>query len=563
MLITSVLQKLHQKIHLSVKITVPFVLILVLSISTIGLIFYSQSKVTVISLIETRLQSETKKITEKITLLKYSLASNPKQYGKRFVYELRQQQAGFAQEGLTIDQFLVRKGTFEPIDKVTKHKISFSPDIAKKIQHTTNGVIHVPQNGATYTLAYSFSPEENFNYVIVVNQDQYLAPLENIANIIFIAVSTSIVLSLLFGWFVVRSITSPFQVLVKGMKKVSNGDLTERTELQKEGPELTWIAVSFNFMIEQMSAMIKEIKKMVEELNNGGYEISTSADEAIERSAELFNHIQIVNDGVEQTAVSTEKASLLFHDMKTEIESLCTKIYSVVQSSEYMKNTAEDGKQNILDMTEMMKDFSKIMHELEERMVTLDHHSHSIGQIVDMISRIAKQTKLLALNASIEAARAGQLGRGFTVVAGEVGNLADDSEKAAVKIAELIKAVQNDTRQVSAQAKNATNYLQETQKRIESTESAFLHLTNAVIETNDQMNEVSTGLSHVSQGLTEVDRTFDTFVAVSQQTLSSTSLMLQASKQQLDAIEKSKHLSDQLITLSNGLEEMSNRFTVA
>ncbi len=556
-------KRLHQRVNLPVKITVPFVFILFISISAIGWFFYSQAKETVINLVEARLEAETKSVTEKMTLLQYAFASDEKQFSKRLVYELRQQEARMAQKGLTINQFIVSGDSFQPIAKVTKSKIPFSADLARQIAEKQNGVQHVSVDGVDYTLAFAFSAEARYIYVMSIPDQIYLAPLTSTANLIVTGVIISLLLSLAFGWYIVRSITSPFRVLIEVMKKVSEGNLTERSELENEGPELRWIAVSFNFMMEQMSQLIKEIKQMIADLQKGGALMQASAVEARTTSDELSTRLQVVNQGVEQTAASTEKASHAFHEMKEAVDLLLSRISSIFLASEKMSKVADDGHQQMDGVTLAMQEFSAILFQLENRMTMLREHSQSIGQVVDLINNIAKQTKLLALNASIEAARAGEAGRGFAVVAGEVGKLASESEQATVHIARLIGEIQQETEQAAGAAQHATRHLAESGERIGKTELAFRELHLSITETNGAVDSLTEGLTSISTWLLEVDRTMDTFTAVSQETLSSTDQMMTAAGKQLESIEKSKELADHLIQLSARLDQLSNKFRVA
>ena len=561
-LLPTFFRRLHQRAHLPVKITVPFILILFISISTIGWFFYAQAKDTIINLVEARLEAETKSVTEKITLLQYAFASNEKQFSKRLVYELRQQEARMAQKGLAINQFIVAGNAFLPIDKVTKSQIPFPAELAAQITQKQNGVWHVRAADVDYTLAFAYSAEARYIYVMSIPDQLYLAPLTSTANMIITGVIISLLLSLAFGWYIVRTITSPFRVLTEVMKKVSEGNLTERTELETEGPELRWIASSFNFMMEEMSQMIKEIKQMIGELHRGGADMQGSAGEARTIADELITRLHVVNHGVEQTAASTETASQAFYQMKESIDLLFSRISSIFEASEKMRSTADEGQQQMDGVTTAMHEFSAILYQLDRRMHNLREHSASIGQVVDLIKTIAKQTKLLALNASIEAARAGEAGRGFAVVAGEVGKLASESEQATVHIARLIGEIQQETAEASGAAHHATRHLEESGEHIGKTELAFRELHHSIVETNTAMDSLTEGLNAISSWLLEVDRTIDTFTAVSQETLSSTDHMMMAAGKQLASIEKSKELADQLIMLSSRLDEMSNRFRV-
>jgi methyl-accepting chemotaxis protein len=559
----SLLTALHQRVHIRTKMTVPLLCILLISSAIIGGIFYTQSKKTIVSLMESRLQSETKKMTEKIALLKYVHAADEKMYKKRLQYELRQQQADLAQQGLAIEQFSVRQGAFQPIERITKREINFSADLAKFMEEKRSGIMHVRANGVIHTLAYNHSPEENFIYVISVPQQQYLAPLQETTQLILATVTGSLILSLLLCWIVVRGITSPFQKLIQGMEKVSAGDLTERSNLQNEGPEIRSISDSFNFMIEQMSMMIKEIKHMIGELNRGGQQIQIASHEAGDRSEQLARRLHAVNKGVEQTAASTDTANAAFQRMKEAIDELFARISSVNKASEEMDQVAQTGQERLDTLTTTVRGLTQTYAQLDRRMSELREHSQSIGIVVDLIKTIAKQTKLLALNATIEAARAGASGKGFAVVAEEVAKLAGDSETATAEIARVIEMIQKETETVSQETRQASEYMQLSLHNIAETEQAFLQLRQAIDRTNSEMVVVTAGLSDLSHGLDEVDCTLETFVAVAQETKSSTEEMMESSKKQLESIERSRELANHLLLLSNRLGEMSDKFRVA
>jgi methyl-accepting chemotaxis protein len=554
---------LHQRVRLRTKITVPLLCIILISSSLIGGIFYTQAKKTIVSLMESRLQSETKKITEKIGLLKYVHAADEKMYKKRLQYELRQQQADLAQQGLAIEQFSVRQGVFQPIGRVTKREIGFSAEIARIMEEKRSGIMHVSANGVIHTLAYNHSPEENFTFVISVPQQQYLAPLQETTRLILATVAGSLILSLLLCSIVVRGITSPFQKLIQGMEKVSAGDLTERSTLQNEGPEIRSISDSFTFMIEQMSIMIKEIKHMIGELNRGGQQIQMASHEAGERSEQLARRLHAVNMGVEQTAASTDTANAAFQRMKEAIDELLGRISSVNKASEEMEQAAQTGQERLDALTATVRGLTQTYAQLDRRMRELQEHSQSIGVVVDLIKKMARQTKLLALNASIEAARAGAYGKGFAVVADEVAKLAGNSETATVDIARLIEMIQKETESVSQETRHASERMQLSLHNIAETEQAFVQLRQAIDRTNSEMDIVTAGLSELSNGLDEVDCILETFVAVAQETKSSTEEMVETSNKQLESIERSRELANQLLLLSNRLSAMSDKFRVA
>ncbi|WP_429843654.1 methyl-accepting chemotaxis protein [Brevibacillus sp. FIR094] len=555
--------RLHRQVPLRTKLTIPLLCILLISSSMIGWTFYTQAKKAMISQMESRLDSETDKTTEKISLLKFTFASDEQAFQKRLQYELQQQESNLSQEGLILQQYLVKNGAFHPIEKVTKGAIEIPQDIAMRMEAERFGVIHVPVDDHIHTLAFTHSPEESYIYVIDVLQESYLGPLQEITKIIVMTILASLVLSLLLCLLVVKGITAPFQTLIVAMQQVSSGDLTHRSHLQNEGPEIRGISNSFNHMIEQMCEIIAEIQLMLEELNKGGIAIRQTADEAGECSSMLSLRLDTVNQGVEQTAASTDGASASFQHIKQSMDGLFARIFSVIEAGEKMQTVTHNGQNRIDDLNTMINRFSHTYTQVDTRMTDLRRQSESIGDVVHLIQNVAKQTKLLALNASIEAARAGEYGRGFAVVANEVAKLASESENATLEITRLMDSVQEQTYAISSETSEASEQLQQSLQKLSDAASAFLELRQAVDQTTGELHIANEGLSDITEGLHTVDMALDAFVAISQETKSSTEEMLVASREQLTSIEKSRQLATELLSLSERLQEISDRFRVA
>lgn len=555
--------RLHRQVRLRTKLTIPLLCILLISSSIIGWTFYTQAKKAMISQMESRLDSETDKTTEKISLLKFTFASDDQAYQKRLQYELQQQESNLSQEGLVLQQYLVKNGAFHPIENVTKGDIEIPQDIAIRMEAERFGVIHVPVDGHIHTLAFTHSPEESYIYVIDVLQESYLGPLHEITKIIVVTILASLVLSLLLCLLVVKGITAPFQKLIMAMQQVSSGDLTHRSLLQNEGPEIRGISNSFNHMIEQMCEIIAEIQLMIEELNKGGIAIRQTADEAGDRSSMLSLRLDTVNQGVGQTAASTDGASASFQHIKQSMDGLFARIFSVIEAGKKMQTVTHNGQDRIDDLNTMINRFSHTYAQVDTRMTELRRQSESIGDVVHLIQNVAKQTKLLALNASIEAARAGEYGRGFAVVASEVAKLANESENATLEITRLMDAVQEQTYAISSETSQASEQLQQSLQKLSDAASAFLELRQAVDQTTGELHIANEGLSDITEGLHTVDMALDAFVSISQETKSSTEEMLVASREQLTSIEKSRQLATELLSLSERLQEISDRFRVA
>lgn len=153
--------QLNRRTRLRTKIMFPLLAILLAASGIIGGTFYIQVKSMIVTQMEARLDSETDKIIEKISLMKFMFAADEATYQKRLEFELVQQRESLAQEGLTVQQFMVHDGAFHPIANVTKGPITIPKQVASQLEAERFGVLHLPVDGVIHTLAFTHSPFES------------------------------------------------------------------------------------------------------------------------------------------------------------------------------------------------------------------------------------------------------------------------------------------------------------------------------------------------------------------------------------------------------------------
>ena len=263
-----------------------------------------------------------------------------------------------------------------------------------------------------------------------IDADEILAPakamtMSNIINGLIVA-GFMVPIAFIFA----RTISHPIRDLVEVFGRISKGDITARTSVVR-GDEIGNLATSVNAMAEDLSDVLRSVQMSSNEVASAATEIAAST--------------QQVTSGMEEQRMQTSQVSAAIEEMSSSIREVAENSNEVAARSEDAGRLARDGGGVVEQTVEGMGAISDQVNLSVDAVNNLGELSERIGSIVSVINDIADQTNLLALNAAIEAARAGEHGRGFAVVADEVRKLAERTTDATSEVAESIEAIQRGT----------------------------------------------------------------------------------------------------------------------
>jgi methyl-accepting chemotaxis protein len=375
----------------------------------------------------------------------------------------------------------------------------------------------------------------------------------------------ALTIGLILGWFFSRTFTKNISLLTESAEFISRGDLTRNAEVNASRfPDETYdIGCSINRMVENLRELVRNIRGVAEKVSVSARTLSFSAQEINASGEEVAHAMEQISCGAENQAGMAGKSAKIIHDMAISIELVAKRAKETASVARDTTRTAQRGGYLANDSFERMKHILENVEAAGRQFMEFNSKLQRVGKIADFISDIARQTNMLALNASIEAARAGEYGKGFAVVADEVRKLADGTGKSAEDIMELIRVIREESRLVQAAIVESSKQINEGRKNIDVTGTSFQEIVCTVLETERKANSIADLSAIQTEDARKMVCAVDEFAKLAQDNATSTEEVSAATEEQTVAMHEMSRAAHELAVLSDELLRSVERFTIS
>lgn len=334
-----------------------------------------------------------------------------------------------------------------------------------------------------------------------------------------------VVIGLILARYVTRRI---FKVvdLIRDLAE-GEGDLTKRLDAGTKD-EIGDLSRWFNIFMDKLHDIIAQVALNTERLASAANEVSSSADELSSGSKEQTNQTAQVSTAIEQMAATIVESS------KNTSEAAERAAEAAIKSQEGSRLAEETSR----GMEEIVDSAATTGHNIEN----LAEKATAIGEIIKVIDDIADQTNLLALNAAIEAARAGEQGRGFAVVADEVRKLAERTTKATKEVADTIKGIQADVARANEQIIDSQKIVEQGKDLVKSTNASLNEIFSAIENVQEMMRQVATASEEQSAAAEQISKNVENVDRISKEAAG-------GAEQAASAAEELNHQAEELRTI--------------
>ncbi|PIJ99225.1 methyl-accepting chemotaxis protein [Lysinibacillus sphaericus] len=357
-----------------------------------------------------------------------------------------------------------------------------------------------------------------------------------------------------------RGISRPIITLTERLQQMTNGDLSGPPLKIQSKDEVGQLMAATNTMADILNRLLQHIQTVSNDVATQSEDLLQSTTEVKTGTEQIVNTMTEIAGGTEELASHTTAIATSMNDFAGKVTAVHQSNKDVQHYSQDVKALAKEGRDLMSSSTKQMGAIQRIVKDAVDQVDGLSKQTQEISKLVTVIQSIASQTNLLALNAAIEAARAGEQGKGFAVVADEVRKLAEQVSFSVGDITNIVRNIQDDSNRVTASLEQGYGEVEKGTRQITTTNATFHHIADAIEAIATNIEQTSSELDDVVHNTDTINKSVDEMAAISEQSAAGIQETTATIEQAASSMEEIKHSSEYLAEMAEQLNSLIRRF---